>query len=178
MKVLKGFCERVLYLDYDGVLHPEDVYRHPKRGIYLWPGYIGHRLFENVDYLVEALAPYPEVQIVLSTSWVRVLGYSRARGYLPEALNRRVIGATFHSAMPRDIFLEQSRPEQVLSDIRRRKPAAWLAIDDIVDGWPAECLQNFVPSHPVTGCGGAKVLSELKDKLSNNFSTSGGSSIG
>lgn len=169
MKNPAGRGDKVLYLDYDGVLHPEDVYRHPKRGIYLWAGYAGHQLFENCHHLIEALAPYPDVQIILSTSWVRVLGYSRARAYLPESLSQRVVGATFHSAMPRDIFAEMSRPNQVLGDIARRKPAAWLAIDDVVEGWPPETLKCFVPSHPVLGCGEANVLNNLKCKLAENF---------
>ena len=49
--------------------------------------------------LIEALAPYPNVKIVLSTNWVRVRGFTRVRRALPEALRARVIGATWHSGM-------------------------------------------------------------------------------
>jgi hypothetical protein len=63
---------RVLYLDFDGVLHPEDVWRRPGWGPYV-ASPPGHQLFEHADLLVELLAPYPDLRIVLSTSWVRVL---------------------------------------------------------------------------------------------------------
>jgi len=89
----------VLYLDFDGVLHREDVYRHPKRGIYLGLKGARHALFEHAGLLEELLQPYPDVGIVLWTSWVRVLSFSKARCRLPVALSERVVGATFHSSM-------------------------------------------------------------------------------
>lgn len=67
MKAPAGKCQNILYLDYDGVLHPEDVYRHPRRGIYFGQTGAGHALFENCDVLIQVLAPYPEVRIALST---------------------------------------------------------------------------------------------------------------
>ncbi len=57
----------VLYLDYDGVLHNDSVYRVRGQGIVIRDGV----LFEWAHYLVEALRPYPDIRIVLSTSWVR-----------------------------------------------------------------------------------------------------------
>jgi hypothetical protein len=86
----------VLYVDYDGVLHHENVLRHPKRGAYLQapPGYV---LFQRAELLAELLEPYPEVQIVLSTTWALQYGLTGAAKRLPEALQRRMIGGTFHS---------------------------------------------------------------------------------
>jgi hypothetical protein len=46
----------VLYLDYDGVLHPDDVYTHPRRGLYLRDS-PGHELLEHAGLLAELLAP-------------------------------------------------------------------------------------------------------------------------
>lgn len=169
MKEPKIVGAKVLYLDYDGVLHPEDVYRHPKRGIFLGGSFINHHLFENAHHLVGALEKYPDVSIVLSTTWVRILGYSRARDYLPEGLRWRVVGATFHSSMHRDIFVQMGRPNQVLADVTRRRPLAWVAIDDITDGWPHQSLSHFVPSHPVLGCGAKDVLEILERRLGENF---------
>lgn len=63
---------RLLYLDFDGVLHPEDVWRRPGWGVFVARP-PGHRVFKNAALLEEVLAPYPEIRIVLSTSWVRVL---------------------------------------------------------------------------------------------------------
>lgn len=169
MKVLGGIGKKILYLDYDGVLHPEGVYRDRHRGIFLGNEFVGHRLFENANFLCEKLYAYPDVHIVLSTTWVRVLGFSRAKAYLPESLAARVVGATYHSHMPRDIFVEQSRPMQVVADVRRRRPSAWLAVDDVDEGWPQEALPNFVATHPRFGCAEPFVRKELEARLAMNF---------
>lgn len=153
----------VVYLDYDGVLHPEDVYRHPRRGIHLAPEYAGHSLFEHCDLLTAELAPYPEVRIVLSTSWVRALHYTRARSYLPPALRERAVGATYHSQMDRQAFELLSRGEQVVADVARRRPMDWLALDDDGDGWPEYYRRHLVRTDPVQGV--ASVLEELRARL-------------
>jgi hypothetical protein len=91
--------ELILFLDYDGVLHPDAVYR-TSQGIVLRRE--GLRLFEWAPLLEAALAPYPEVRIVLSTSRVRVVDFDHSRRRLPPRLQARVIGATWHSQM--DVF--------------------------------------------------------------------------
>ena len=74
----------LLYLDFDGVLHHDEVYFHPRRGVYL-NAPPEHRLFQHVGLLESALAPYPTLQIVLSTSWVRVFSFSGALKRLPSS---------------------------------------------------------------------------------------------
>ncbi|PIF98423.1 HAD domain-containing protein [Comamonas sp. 26] len=155
----------ILYLDYDGVLHPEPVYRHPRGGMYFSVDHAGHRLFENAELLVEALAPYPEVAIVLSTSWVRVLSYSQAKAYLPEALRSRVIGATFHSAMNKFEFDAMTRGAQVLADATRRSATSWVALDDDDEGWGAAASPHLVLTERTSGLSEPQALKELSDKL-------------
>ena len=155
----------VLYLDFDGVLHPDPVYRHHKRGIYLGAESIGHMLFENVQILQDALAPYPQLAIVLSTSWVRVLGYSRAKAYLPEQLRKRVIGATFHSCMNKAEFDAMTRGAQVLADARRRGVAQWLAIDDDSEGWLSAAESHLVLTDEKQGLAKPESFAELAAKL-------------
>ena len=75
-----GIRERVprcptLFLDFDGVLHPDEVYRVGGRIVLRVDGF---SLFEWSSILDELLAPYPGTQIVLSTSWVRILGFDEA----------------------------------------------------------------------------------------------------
>lgn len=132
----KGHGELVLYLDYDGVLHNENVYWHPKRGAY--PGPPGFTLFEHAPLLHELLTPYPEVGIVLSTSWVRLYGCTKTAKRLPQGLRARVLGATFHSQMDEAAFAARPRGQQVLDDVARRRPRGWLALDDTDEGWPPE----------------------------------------
>ena len=82
-------------------------------------------LFMWADLLINVLEDCPHVQLVLSTSWVRHLGFSRARSYLPTPLYARVIGATWHSAMGKG-WVDQncwdaaSRYEQICRYVRKR----------------------------------------------------------
>lgn len=169
-------ADAVLYLDYDGVLHHDAVYRHHRRGIYIdQERASGHRLFEYAPLLERALAPYPDLRIVLSTTWVRVLGFQRARDRLPTALADRVIGATFHSQahgqspMHTDAFLEMSRGEQVWADVTRRRPKRWLALDDAVDDWPVELADKLVACDSSCGLGDPAVELNLWAALQQTF---------
>ncbi len=56
--------EPVLYLDFDGVLHHEDVHWDPRRGAYLGGAAGGHRLFEWIPALEQLLQEFPAVRIV------------------------------------------------------------------------------------------------------------------
>lgn len=140
--VLAGQGRPLLYLDFDGVLHPMLVLR-TRKGPQLGPGLQQHRLFEHVQRLDAALMPFPEIQIVLSTSWVKVYGFDRARSLLGP-LQSRVVGATFHSRMPRAEFEAMSRGLQIYADVLRRKPSSWLALDDDYQDWPAWCRDRLV----------------------------------
>lgn len=72
----------VLNFYFDGVLHHENVFWHPRRGAYAGPP--GLTLSEHAALLDELLAPIPEVGIVLSTSWGRQYGcYGAAQKRLP-----------------------------------------------------------------------------------------------
>lgn len=161
---------RVLMLDYDGVLHPDSVYLIHKRGPTLVNA-PGHRLFENCGLLDEVLAPYPQLRIVLSTSWVRRYRGSvrRVARRLTPSLQARVIGATYHSRMDPDEFAQAPRGMQVWSDVLRRKPTTWLALDDDYLHWPTWCRDNLVRTHPIFGIAEPGVLAELKAKLERAF---------
>lgn len=163
MKPLRGQNAVVLYLDFDGVLHHENVWWHPRRGAYLpEPGY---RLFEHMALLEEALSPFPDVGVVLSTSWVRVRRFSRAAKRLTPTLRERVIGATYHTRMNRNSFESMSRGAQILEDVSRRKPAGWLALDDDDEGWPPEYRQHLIHCDSALGISAPGVLEALRKHL-------------
>ena len=67
----------ICYLDYDAVLHDGNVLRNRARGMYIATP--DRRFFEWMPILVDLLAPYPDLKIVLSTTWVRELGFDAAR---------------------------------------------------------------------------------------------------
>lgn len=165
MNHLPGHGQPVLYLDFDGVLHPEDVWRHPRRGTHVRSP-AGHSLFEHNLLLESLLSHAPDVQIVLSTSWVRVFSFSRAVRQLAVEVQARVIGATFHSEMHMDAFAARPRWEQILLDVRRRQPCDWIAVDDDTEGWPDEHRQRLVASDPVRGIGHPDVRAQLQYELS------------
>jgi hypothetical protein len=161
---MKGRGGVVLYLDYDGVLHHANCLWHPKRGAYLVAP-PGHTLFQHADLLAAELAPYPELQIVLSTSWVVRYGVSASAKRLPPMLRERVIGATYHSKMPKDEFWAIPRGQQVSADVARRQSRDWIALDDNVEGWTAESDGHFIQTHEHDGFGDSGVLLRLRSRL-------------
>jgi len=66
----------LLYLDFDGVLHHEDVRWSPARGAYM--NAPGEDLFAYAQLLESQLQQLPDLRIVLSTSWAAHYGFSRA----------------------------------------------------------------------------------------------------
>lgn len=162
---MKGTGQIVLYLDYDGVLHHENCLWHPKRGAYLHAPE-RYTLFQHAPLLEQMLAPYPTVQIVLSTSWVLRYGCTGAAKRLPQGLRRRVIGATFHKRhMYLPFFRETPRGQQVWEDVQRRKPKGWLALDDNGEGWPAEHAHRHVLTQMYEGISEPSVKTEIEQKL-------------
>jgi hypothetical protein len=163
-KIPKGAGQPVLYLDFDGVLHHENVMWHHRKGPYLKapPEYV---LFQHSDLLASMLQPYPEIKIVLSTSWARVYGCDKAAKRLPAALRARVIGATFHSQMYEPWFVDAPRGMQVWGDVVRRKPRDWLALDDDYLHWPKWCLDKYVRTHEWAGISEPSVRAEIEEKL-------------
>lgn len=154
----------VLYVDFDNVFHGNVLRfrKHPS----LRPETEGQVLFENAPILVRLLEPYPSVQVVLSTIWVRELGFGRAREFLPQSLQQRVIGATFHKRfMRKEEFAQLTRYEQIIADVTRRGPSKWLAIDDDLDGWPTDALDKVVRMPLVFGLGDSAAALELKVRL-------------
>lgn len=166
IKAPKGAGQRILYLDFDGVLHHEDVRFSPKRGPFIKaPGQ--YTLFQHAPLLEELLVPYPDIKIVLSTAWVRVYSFSKATKRLPASLRERCIGATYHSSVVEHHFIQQPRGMQVANDVYTRKPSAWLALDDDHKDWPRYCLDNYVRTHEHDGISDPDVLNEIKVKLAS-----------
>jgi hypothetical protein len=160
----------VLYLDFDGVLHSDDVGRD-------WHGkpYLRGQgsLFEYANRLIAALDPYPAHKIVLSTSWVRILGFGYARERLPQTLRERVIGATWHSRFEDDDRLHawwihtSTRYQQIAEDVKRRQPSHWFALDDDARGWPRQARAHLVECDSELGLGEPRARLLLETKLTN-----------
>jgi hypothetical protein len=157
----------LLFLDYDGVLHPDAVYRRVNGTIELRaPG----ELFMWAPILADAVSGC-EVSIVLSTSWVRQLGFRKARNALPRELADRVIGATWHSAMGKKSLEHiawdcQSRYQQIQAYLNRLPSSiSWLAIDDDVLEWPDDKRHCLIQTKPTSGLSDPQTLERLNERL-------------
>lgn len=164
VKHRRGHGAVLLYLDFDGVMHPDDVWWHHNLGPYLRSP-AGHALFENSHVLGELLDAFPEVRVVLSTSWVPQYGLAYATKQLPPELRQRVIGATFHPRMDRMAFDAIPRWLQVYQDAQKRRPSGWVAIDDSIDDWPREQQRRLVTVNTVAGLAEPAVVAELSKRL-------------
>lgn len=159
-----ALADRVLYLDFDGVLHHGNVLWHPRKEAYLCAP-TGHRLFQHAELLAEILSPYADLKIVLSTSWVVKYGHGETAKRLPMALRQRVVGSTLHSRMIKEEFRQTPRGQQIWSDVVRRRPHGWIALDDDDEDWPSWCQENLVCTDEVLGLSAPSVQDELRLKL-------------
>ena len=145
----------ILFLDFDGVLHPDAVYL-TRRGVELRAE---GELFMWAPILEKLLAECPQIQVVLSTSWARNLGFREAKKRLPESVKVRVIGATWHSGeakgWPDQIKWDTlSRYEQIARYCARARVNDWLALDDDDRGWPDDQRHRLLYCDPNTGLAG------------------------
>ncbi|HOY70272.1 MAG TPA: HAD domain-containing protein [Methylotenera sp.] len=162
----------IIYLDFDGVLHPDAVFNPPNRPLVLRAE---GELFMHAQILDDALAPYSQAKIVLSTSWVRVLGYDRTLSKMPLKLKERVIGATWHSQMNHQMYQNSyggnmNRFEQIECHASRTGFKKWLAIDDLfsgyeVDEWPESHRHHLILTDQEKGLSCKNIQAELKEKL-------------
>jgi hypothetical protein len=141
---------KICYLDYDAVLHDGNVLRNRTRGMTIKTP--GRTFFEWMPILDDLLAPYSDLKIVLSTTWVRELGFREAKQDLSASLNERVIGATFlHPKILKADFDTMPRGMQIWGDVERRKPTHWFALDDDAFGWPAWCKEHLIQTSDQLG---------------------------
>lgn len=163
----KTVSSTILFLDFDGVLHPDRTFMG-KNGPFLKGD---GNLFMWAPLLAEIIFQFPQCKIVLSTSWVRILGFKRSCKYLPDELKARVIGATWHSALARDVELKSwwdsaSRYEQICRHAAGAQLENWISIDDDISGWPVEAHFRLVPCDPEEGLGNPAALEQLRVLLS------------
>lgn len=160
----------IVYLDFDGVLHPDAVFRPRNKPLELRaPG----SLMMHTPILEAIMEQHPEIEIVLSTSWVREFGYERTLKRMTPSLAARVTGATWHKHMrangrDTDPFNWMSRFQQIESHVKRNAIKHWLAIDDLHSGsedWPEEMRHHLVLTESAVGLSCEHVQQELITKI-------------
>jgi hypothetical protein len=162
----------ICYLDYDAVLHDGNVLRNRIKGMHIKTP--GRTFFEWMPILDELLAPYPDLKIVLSTTWVRELGFNEAKHELSASLKDRVIGATFlHPNIVKAEFDTLPRGMQIWGDVQRRKPTHWFALDDDAFGWPARYRENLIQTSEQAGLSDLAVQERVRQKLVDIYKPAG-----
>lgn len=151
----------ILFLDFDGVLHPGEVYLRNGAPELDAPG----ELFMWAPILEEILADFPTVRVVLSTSWVVHLGFHRTRKRLPTGLRERVTGATWHSRMHRIMFGRLTRYQQIAGYVERATLERWIAIDDNAFGWPPSLDHKLVATEPAGGLSHPVAQQRLREAI-------------
>jgi hypothetical protein len=153
---------RVIFLDIDNSLHAADAYVVGDRVV---SGSPAVQLFEFAPILEALLEPYPTAVIILSSSWVHVLGFEFTVAQLPQSLRARVRGATFEQDDGMDAdWLRLPRGTQVRRFVRRHKVKHWLAIDDERVGFES-CESCLVHCQIGVGLGDKDVQRVLARRL-------------
>lgn len=158
-----------IYLDFDGVLHPDSVHNTEGRPELIKPGH----LFQHAHILEEALTYHPEVKIVLSTSWVGVFGYESTLAYLLPKIRERVVGNTFFEPASVGMysmlrFSDLTRFQQILAHVVLNKITNWIALDDLhsnSQSWLPSYSKHLVLCHPDRGLGDPDAQAHLNTAL-------------
>ena len=131
----------ILFLDFDGVLHPD-------------PCTDAARLFEHAPRLAQALSGFLDVALVLSTAWRQTRPYDELLALLPPELRQRTIGTTpnFSDFAALAALIPYHRQAECTHWLRhnRLEGEAWLALDDR-PAWFAPYCENLIACHPQSG---------------------------
>lgn len=132
----------VLFLNFDGVLHPNAVrFKEGGTPVLNAPG---HRLFESIAALTEIAADFTDLFLMLNTWWTYTIGLDRCLRHLPAVLSSRVVGSVLPHAsscptLPHRILLaidaaaNSEVPILMLDHADARYPAHLLHITFLLD---------------------------------------------
>ncbi|WP_233884652.1 HAD domain-containing protein [Paraburkholderia flagellata] len=167
-----------LFVDYDGALHRGHALLDESGEISLDTG---NPLFEFSPLLVSLLEPWPEVEIVLTTSWLSRLPVEEVVSYLPLPLARRVAGTTLgYRARFGDWKTGIARTYIIRAYVFEHRLKNWLAIDDSVYG-AHDLRTDFLALEPHLvlldsrrGIGDAQAQERIRDWLAEVYGADGG----
>lgn len=173
----------VLYLGLSGVVHPSASANKLLFDKNCWEA--GHAEYEGVAQLERALAPWPSVRIVLTSTLAWSQGLPSVLERLGPKLAGRVIGSSFDDLtrrarlgrqgqpMSRTAYWSLSRAEVVRYHVEWMRPSAWVALDDDAGMWTAmERRNHCVFTDPCRGLLDPVALDRLATVLEGNFGIS------
>lgn len=124
----------ILFLDFDGVLHPQPTILRPGRGV-----------FTALHLLEDVLRQVPHVEVVISSSWRMRHPFGELREFFAPDVRDRIVGVTPMpgdvAEAPRELHNECPRHAECLAWLARHRPPGtpWLALDDIADEFAPQC---------------------------------------
>jgi hypothetical protein len=116
----------ILFLDFDGVLHP-----FPK------PQDSNH-LFVNRDRLEGVLRDYPDVNVVISSTWRESLSLAELAGLFSADIQSRIVGVLPVFEIRSLADTETIRFREI-SQYLNGSADRWVALDDDPDLFPNNC---------------------------------------
>lgn len=146
---------RVIFLDFDGVLHPAADKAAPgASALFLEVGHFGW-----LPYLERVLAPHPDVQLVVHSSWRETFRLAELEDMLADVGEHRV-----------DVTPPGERYESILSWLQKRPGACYLILDDDAREFPVPAPAELVLCSPAKGVSEEEVLLRLRRWLTHTSS--------
>ncbi|MBC8745335.1 MULTISPECIES: HAD domain-containing protein [Paraburkholderia] len=150
-----------IYLNFDGVLHPDQVfYEDGCIPSLLAPG---HNAFEFAELLAMTLEGYEDVVIILNTWWTFYLGPDACKDLLPAALAARVGGSTIQYIDTYDRMPIRLREAEC--HIARRRSRRWLVLDHSNARYRRDFLPQLLLLDPSEGLGNRSARRSLERRL-------------
>ena len=118
----------IIFLDFDGVLHPTNA--------------TSDNFFCCRDHFESILFLYPDIDIVISSSWRELMPLHILKEFFSESIRNRIIGVT--PMLDNEITSHRHFEEIRLWIKQNRYEGDWLAIDDALEEFPEECLPLIV----------------------------------
>jgi len=152
-----GIGFRVIYLDFDGVLHPlgepalgEGFCLLPNPNLFCW-----------LPILESLLSGHPDVRIIVSSDWRRLFDDATLQRLLGH------VGVRFQGVIE---AIGASRASEILADAKQRGLKDWIAIDDHLTVREASLTDcRFVACDPLTGLSNPEVQRVLSQLLTNGM---------
>lgn len=131
----------ILFLDFDGVLHPE-------------PCFSQDMLFCFMPNFEKILREYPQISVVISSTWRETRSIDMLRGYFSIDVRHRIIGVTPSWKNHQELFdvIGYQRQTEVEAWLRDSDEpwTPWVAIDDKPFLF-RPFLNNLVKTNSLTG---------------------------
>ena len=123
----------LLFLDFDGVLRRKQA-----------PLYKLERAL--VERLAELLREYPEVEVVVTSTWTDAFSLKQIKDLFPQYISSRIVGKTERTLRNDD----HARYNEVLAYLHGVPKTAWVALDDDPLHYPGHTPLVLVnPAHGI-----------------------------